>query len=122
MIIFGAGNLISGHNRGTMKTLILIFTILFSASVLADCCNFEVETSENQCSTIEHDQNDSCGEESQHSEAQHCHCSPINHFKIISDTKVVMISPFSSQEDLIPVSDSLLNSKYESFIFHPPIA
>ena len=69
-----------------MKLFILLITILFSASVLADCCNFEVESSKEYCSSIKKDHsNDNCGDKTQHSEeAQHCHCSPINHFKIIS--------------------------------------
>lgn len=104
-----------------MKALFLIFTILFSASVLADCCNFEVDSSVEMCSTIEHDQNDGCGDEDQHSEAQHCHCSPINHFKMIPDNKIVMMAPCSFQTELIPISDSLLISNFESLIFHPPI-
>ncbi len=105
-----------------MKTYFLLFTILFSVSVLADCCNFEIDSSVGQCSTIDHDQNDGCGDESQHAEAQHCHCSPINHFKIIPKNIVVMPAPCSIQAELIPVSDLFLFSNFESLIFHPPIA
>ncbi len=105
-----------------MKIFFLLFTILFSASVLADCCNFEVDSSVEQCSTIDHDQNDGCGDEDEHAESQHCHCSPINHFKIIPFNKIVMTVPFSIKSELIPVSGSSLVSKFESLIFHPPIA
>lgn len=105
-----------------MKILLLFFAILFSASVLADCCNFEIESSLEQYSALNHDQNDNCGDESNHTEAKHCHCSPINHFKIIPDNKLIMTSPTSVGLNLIPISHSLLKSHYESFIFHPPIA
>ncbi|MES2525496.1 MAG: hypothetical protein V4598_00350 [Bdellovibrionota bacterium] len=104
------------------KILFLIFTVLFSASVLGDCCNFEVEESVEQCATIDHDQNDNCGDESQHTESQHCHCSPINHLKILPQLNVVKFSPALKIIVLIPVSDSHLTSDFESFIFHPPIA
>lgn len=74
-----------------------------------------------QCSAIEYGQSDDCGDETQHSEAQHCHCSPINHFKIFPHTKIVMMAPCSNQAELIPISESLLVSHFESLIFHPPI-
>lgn len=105
-----------------MKIFFLLFTLLFSASVLADCCNFEIESTVEQCSSIDHDQNDGCGDETQHTEAQHCHCSPINHFQIIPFNKILMTAPRSFQTETIPVSDSSLISNYESRIFHPPIA
>ncbi len=104
------------------KVLFLIFTVLFSASVLADCCNFEVETSVDQCSTIKHDQNDHCGDESQHTESQHCHCSPLNHFKVLPENKIVMTPPSSKQDELGTILHPLLISHFESLIFHPPIA
>lgn len=106
-----------------MKIFFLIFTLFFSVSVLADCCNFEAETSVEQCSKIEKAHEDHCGDSSQHSEdAQHCHCSPINHFKIFSSSKISVAAPISIQNVPFPFSKSLLISKFESLIFHPPIA
>jgi len=106
-----------------MKNFFLIFTILFSASVLADCCNFEFETSDGQVKTIasEH-QDDDCGDSSEHSETQHCHCSPVNHLKIISANRINLNAPYSIQLELIPSSHFLLTSNFENLIFHPPIA
>ena len=105
-----------------MRLILLVFTLLFSLSVAADCCNYEIETSINQCMAFDTDhQDDNCDDSSQHSEAQHCHCSPINHFKITSQNKIVMTAPYSIRTEIIPNLESLLISNFESTIFHPPI-
>lgn len=106
-----------------MKAFVLLLTILFSFSVLADCCNFEVPASEEQCSEVRSSHNDNCNDSTEHSdESQHCHCSPICHFKIITDNKLEVASPVSYNSEQTPFSKSLLISKFEFLIFHPPIA
>lgn len=105
-----------------MKIFFLLFTLLFSASVLADCCNFEVTASEEQCSEVRSGHSDNCNDSSEHSEeSQHCHCSPICHFKIITDNKLSVASPVSYNSEQTPFSKSLLISNFEFIIFHPPI-
>jgi hypothetical protein len=107
-----------------MKLIFLILTVLFSASVLADCCNFEVETSYDHLTSLEknhpHQHEDTAS--GQHSEATHCHCSPLGHFKLIQETKLIISPPPSSLADRILSSTRLLLSHFESQIFHPPIA
>lgn len=106
-----------------MKALVLLLTILFSFSVLADCCNFEVPASDEQCSEIVSSHSDNCSNSSEHSEeSQHCHCSPICHFKIIPDNKFKVASPASYNSEPAHFSKSLLISNFEFLIFHPPIA
>lgn len=73
-----------------MKLLVLILTILFSYSVLADCCNtaeFEencqIETlKENHCSDVEHSSKDH----------DVCHCSFSCSSKIIKKPSAITIS------------------------------
>lgn len=104
-----------------MKIFFLFITLLFSASVLADCCNFEIETSFDQCQAID-SADDHCGDSSgPHSEPEHCHCSPINHLRILSASTFVISLPPSFGIELISTPDSLFNSLYEASIFHPPI-
>ncbi|WP_408096348.1 hypothetical protein ACJVC5_15015 [Peredibacter sp. HCB2-198] len=100
-----------------MKVLFLIFTILFSASVFADCCNFEVQTSH----SIEMEHHDE-HEEKSHSTQEHCHCSPINHLKILPQDSIALNEPTSIPSTEFFAFDQLKISKFESSIFHPPIA
>ena len=100
--------------------MFLLFTILFSASVFADCCNFEVETSMEQVERVDVDHKD-CETQDSHSAAEHCHCSPQNHFKIFPQDNIVISFPFSFSSSLIISSEISLESTFESFIFHPPI-
>ncbi len=105
-----------------MRLALFVCTLLFSVSVLADCCNFEFESPVELSSTLETEHHDDdCGDRPQHSESQHCHCSPINHFKIIPDHRMVMDTPHCYKTERIPSSESLLTSDFESIIFHPPI-
>lgn len=106
-----------------MKIFFFLFAMIFSASVLADCCNFEVEeASYEQRSTVDEAHHDDCGTEAEHSDSSHCHCSPINHFKIIVDFSIPLMTPRSIDLGLIPVRESKLESHYHASIFQPPIS
>ena len=104
-----------------MRLIFLIFTLIFSVGVLADCCNFEIESSIEKCSSIDMDH---CKDSSeQTSEPDHCHSCPTYQPRILSFDEFVITLPTPSFiAELIPAPDSLFNSDYESSIFHPPIA
>jgi|GEM_PF-6810189 len=105
-----------------MKVLILILTILFSASVLADCCNFEIETNFDQCQTMDSD-GDHCSESSnQHSEAEHCKCSQANHLRILAVDHILIKLPTFDLVEHFFSFEQFHDSSFESSIFHPPIA
>jgi hypothetical protein len=108
-------------NMSLMRLIFLIFTLIFSVGVLADCCNFEIESSIEKCSSIDLDH---CRDSSeQTSEPDHCHSCPMNQPRILSSEEFVITLPANSfTAALIPAPDSLFNSDYESSIFHPPIA
>src|SRR5688572_10731904 len=100
-----------------MKIFFLVLTLLFSASVLADCCNFEIESPFEQHQAIGDDA-DHCGDSSDlPSEPEHCHCSPLNHVRTILTDKFVIIPPLSFPVELITTPDSLFNSLYKASIF-----
>lgn len=104
-----------------MKLFFLIITLLFSVSVLADCCIFEIESSIEQCQVLDAD-SEHCGDSSdQHSGPEHCHCSPTSHLRILSSDKFVINLPPSFPAELIRSPDSIFSSCYETSIFHPPI-
>lgn len=102
-----------------MKLFFLIITLLFSVSVLADCCNDEVEVSSD--AVHEHCQ-DEAPSKAQTKTTHHCHCTPMGHLRFISDSSVSLIIPSPSSELPIPSHTSHLSSSYEALIFHPPIA
>ena len=108
-------------NMRQMRLIFLIFTLVFSFGVLADCCNFEIESSVEKCSSIDMDH---CKDGSeQTSEPVHCHSCPIYQPRILpSDEFVITLPTASFIAKLISAPDSLFNSDYESSIFHPPIA
>lgn len=104
-----------------MKVFLLLITLMFSASVLADCCNFEIETD------AEHSQvmgdGDHCNDSSdEHSEAESCHCSPVCQIRILTTHVHAISFPTSYPIELFFTRDSLSVSFFESSIFHPPIA
>jgi len=104
-----------------MKTLFLIFTILFSFSVLADCCNTEIQFSGEESHTYQTD-GTHCGDTSEHgAQAQHCHCSPLNHLKILASEKIVITLPSSEESSLNGFIKPFQDSLYVNTIFHPPI-
>ncbi len=104
-----------------MRLIFLIFTLVFSFGVLADCCNFEIESSVEKCSSI--DMNHCKDGSEQSSEPEHCRSCPIYQPRILlSDEFVITLPTTSITAELIPAPDSLFNSLYESSIFHPPIA
>lgn len=102
-----------------MRLILLLLTLMFSLSVVADCCNYEIDTPNLEVSVSSDHQN--CDDNEEHSEKQDCHCSTVNHFKIISNKKLVLAAPISTENSLISSKKSLIISQFESLIFHPPI-
>lgn len=102
-----------------MKSFFLILTILFSFSVAADCCNFEIDFGSDSIASAEHTETD-C-DKNVPSE-NHCHCTTTNHVKIHTVSEYSFSSPVSIQLSTFPITDQQLFSTYEDSIFHPPIA
>ncbi len=105
-----------------MKILLLLFTFTFSFSVLADCCNVEVESANEHCQSVgqSHDHCDDDGEKD--AAPEHCHCAPSCRLRFHSSVKVAVALPSSFSLEHTFSSDLPTTSSYESSVFHPPIA
>lgn len=107
-----------------MKILILIITMLFSLSVLADCCNFEF--SEEEISSVYGEvvkQADNCGDTSQnhpHNDRHHCGCAHLSHLKIMNGEKSQILPPYSMFLKANTDPYLLKISTFSMSIFHPP--
>ena len=103
-----------------MKVMFLILTLLFTTSVLADCCNFEAPSTETV--SIEHGQTDDCGTDESHTDSQHCHCPNLGHVKILSESRFVILQAPVKISTAFATLKTLELSNFESRIFHPPRA
>jgi len=103
-----------------MKFLVLILTILFSYSVLADCCstasfeeNCQIETlKDNQCSDVEHSSKDN----------DVCHCSFSCSSKIIKEPIVINMTFVSFASIIFYPYDQSFKGVALSPGLRPPIA
>lgn len=101
-----------------MKMLLLIFTLLFSYSVLADCCN-SVEFDDCKTELLK-----SAGSHSDSTENEHeaCHCTFSCGPKILKKTTIVL-----SNDSVVKASDfprylNLFKNFDPSPLLHPPIS
>lgn len=101
-----------------MKAFVLVFTLLFSYSILADCCN-SVEAEDCKTELIR----SGCeGSDSHSGDQEMCHCTFACSPKILENHKAILPITFSALYISFPRHlDSFKNLKPSPFL-RPPIS
>jgi hypothetical protein len=110
-----------------MKLTVLILSILFVFSALADCCVSSPSEVANeiafiQFEAIETQHNDNCSDPFAHTAENLCHCFASCHFKIFSNTESKSLHKIGYYTINFPDYQNAYEFLNPFLLFHPPSA